>query len=171
MVSTGRLVADTPKPTTIDASSFDTRFADARARLVRICATFVGADAADDVVQDTYLRARSRQRQLRHPELFESWLTRIAINLCMNMHRSRRRLASSVARLDPARGAVERDAGLREVVESLPPRERTILVLHYAYGYSLEEVARMSGTRAATVRSIVSRTRQRLRREMEGRDR
>ena len=168
MVSTGRLVADTPKPATIDVPAFDERFADARGRLVRLCATFVGADAADDVVHDTYLRARSRYRQLRHPELFESWLTRIAINLCMNLHRSRRRLAISVARLDPQRGAAERDAGLREAVESLPPRERTILVLHYAYGYSLDEVARMAGMRAGTVRSIVSRTRQRLRRDLEG---
>jgi len=91
MGSMGTLLTDTPRPVAIDASAFDARFADARDRLARICAGLVGADAADDVVHDTYLRARLRQGQLRDDDLFEAWLTRIAINLCMNRHRSHRR--------------------------------------------------------------------------------
>jgi RNA polymerase sigma-70 factor (ECF subfamily) len=166
----GSLVADPPRTTARD-EDFDERFADARGRLVRICATLVGVDGADDVVHDTYLRARSRQDQLRHPELFEPWLTRIAINLCLNLHRSRNRAAAARRSDVPPGVGHARDAGLRELVEALPPRERTLLILHYAHGYDLEEVAQMTGMRAPTVRSIVFRTRRRLRRQIEDAER
>lgn len=89
MGSMGTLLTDTPRP--VDASAFDLRFSAARDRLVRICAGLVGADAADDVVHDAYLRARLRHGQLRDDDRFEAWLTRIAIHLCMNRHRSHRR--------------------------------------------------------------------------------
>lgn len=168
MGSMGTLVTDTPKQVATDASAFDTRFAEARGRLVRICVGMVGADSADDVVQDAYLRARSRQSQLRDPDLFEAWLTRIAINLCMNRHRSRRRWLEKLPMLAGRQPvAPSRDAGLRELIGRLPSRERTLVVLHYGHGYSLEEVARMSGLAATNVRSIVFRARKRLRKQLE----
>lgn len=58
---------------------YGARFAPARNRLVRICADFVGADAAEDIVHDTYLRGRDRFKQLRDDDLFESWLTPAAM--------------------------------------------------------------------------------------------
>jgi RNA polymerase sigma-70 factor (ECF subfamily) len=144
-------------------AAYDARFALARDRLVRICAGFVGADAAEDVVHDTYLRGRSRWRQLRDEDLFEGWLTRIAINLCMNRHRSRRRLLDLLPMVGArAPEAAGRDIGLRELVERLPPRERTLVVLHYGYGYQLEEIARMTGLSPVNVRTIVFRARRRL---------
>lgn len=168
MGSMGTLLTDTPKPVAIDASAFDARFADARDRLVRICAGLVGADAADDVLHDTYLRARSHQGQLRDEELFEAWLTRIAINLCMNRHRSQRRWLARLPMLARRPSvAPSRDAGLHELIERLPGRERTLVVLHYGHGYSLEEVALMSDLTPTNVRSIVFRARRRLRRDLE----
>ena len=140
---------------------FDARFALARDRLVRICAGFVGADA-EDIAQDTYIRARGRRHQLHDEDLFEAWLTRIAINLCVNRHRSGRRLRELLPSLLPRPRAAERDLGLRELVEQLPPRERTLVVLHYGYGYRLEEIARMSGLTPINVRTIVFRARRRL---------
>lgn len=140
---------------------FDARFALARDRLVRICAGLVGADVSEDVVHDTYLRGRSRFRQLRDDDVFEAWLARIAINLCMNRHRSRRTLRDLLPAL-VRRDRADRDLGLRDLVERLPSRERTVVVLHYGYGYRLEEIARMSGLSSINVRTIVHRARRRL---------
>lgn len=168
----GILLTDTPRPMSTEASAFDARFAEARNRLVRICAGFVGADAADDIVQDTYLRARSRQRQLRDADLFEAWLTRIAINLCMNRQRSHRRWLERLPVLARRQSvSPSRDAGLRELIERLPARERTFVVLHYGHGYTLEEVAQMSGLAPTNVRSIVFRARMRLRKQLQEADR
>jgi DNA-directed RNA polymerase specialized sigma24 family protein len=78
-----------------DSTDFDDRFAAARARLLAICTGLVGADAAQDIVQDTYLRARSRQQQLRDPAAFDAWLVRIAINLAHNHQRRARGLLTT----------------------------------------------------------------------------
>ncbi|MGH2456404.1 MAG: RNA polymerase sigma factor, partial [Candidatus Limnocylindria bacterium] len=61
--------------------------------------------------------------------------------------------------------------GLRELVERLPPRERTLVVLHYGHGYRLDEIARMTGLSAVNVRTIVFRARRRLRDQVEDADR
>jgi DNA-directed RNA polymerase specialized sigma24 family protein len=87
------------EPNSVDAarddrlvSEYDARFQAARDRLVRLCGGLVGADAAEDVVHDTYMRGRSRFSQFRNLDLFEGWLTRIAVSLCLNRHRRGRRL-------------------------------------------------------------------------------
>lgn len=154
-----------------DLEEFDARFLAARHRLVRICAGFVGVDAADDVIHDTYLRARSRRRQLRDVDLFEGWLTRIAINLCLNRHRSTRRWRGRTTSVPGQEARPMRDAGLDELIEALPPRERTVIILHYGHGYRLEEIARMSGLSSGTVRSTVHRARRRLRGQLEASNR
>lgn len=153
------------------AAQFDARFEVARDRLVRICAGMVGRDLADDVVQDTYLRARSRYSQLRDPDLFEGWLTRIALNLCVNRHRSDRRLRNLLPFLRPRAVAPERDLGLRELIERLPPRDRTVVVLHYGHGYAFEDIARLTGLTAVNARTIVFRARRRLADQLREADR
>jgi DNA-directed RNA polymerase specialized sigma24 family protein len=151
---------------------YDARFAMVGDRLVRICAGFVGADSAEDAVHDSFLRGRRSYHQLRDKDLFEAWITRLAINVCLDLRRSRSRVADLVARLwTPAVHEPPRDVGLRELIERLPPRDRTLVILHYGYGYRLEEIASMTGLSAVKVRTIVFRARRRLRDQVEGVDR
>ena len=153
------------------ADAYDARFEAARERLVRICRGFVGADAAEDVVHDAYLRGRARFGQLRDIDLFDAWVTRLAINLCVNRHRAGRRLRDLLPTLRPGATAAPRDAGLRELVEGLPPRERTLLVLHYGHGYQFDEIARMTGLSTVNARTIVFRARRRLADQLRKADR
>jgi RNA polymerase sigma-70 factor (ECF subfamily) len=143
-------------------AAFDARFSAGRERLVRICAGFIGVDQAEDVVQDAYVRGRARFDQLRDLDLFDAWMTRIAINLCVNRQRRNARLRDRLRELVSRPTAPPRDIGLRELVERLPPRERTVLVLHYGHGYRLDEIARLSGLSSTNVRTIVFRARRRL---------
>lgn len=142
-------------------ADYDERFALARDRLLRIAVSLVGESEAEDVVHDTYLLGRRRFAQLRDASAIEPWLTRIAINLCFTHHRRRRRLRDFLPLL-PSRQAPPRDVALRELVEALPPRERTVLVLHYGHGYRLEEIAAVLDLTHTNVRTIISRTRRRL---------
>ena len=57
------------------------------------------------------------------------------------------------------------------MVEGLPPRERTLVVLHYGYGYRFEEIARLTGLTTVNARTIVFRARRRLATQLEERDR
>ncbi|MDQ3689806.1 MAG: RNA polymerase sigma factor [Chloroflexota bacterium] len=159
--------------TTGARAAFDARFALARERLLRITASLVGADDAEDVVQDTYLLGRRRFDQLRDESAFEPWLTRIAVNLCFGRHRRLKRLRELFPALLPGKSAAS-DIGLRDMVEKLPPRERTVLVLHYGHGYGLEEIATLLDLTHTNVRTIIARTRKRLFaawRHAEGQDR
>ena len=142
-------------------ADFDARFAVARERLLRIAGSLVGAQEADDVVHDTYLLGRQRFGQLRDRSAFEPWLTRIAVNQCFGRHRRTKRLRALLPVLMPRRTAAS-DIGLRELVERLPPRERTVLVLHYGHGYGLEEIATILDLTHTNVRTIIARTRKRL---------
>jgi RNA polymerase sigma factor (sigma-70 family) len=146
----------------IDEATFDRRFAEVRPRLVRICAGLVGHDQAEDVVQDVFLRARSRRRQLRDDDLFEAWICRAAINECYNRHRSQARLRDRLPRLVRTQALATTDLGLRELIEALPARERTVVVLHYGYGYALDEVAQLLDLTAVNARTILFRARRKL---------
>jgi len=149
----------------IDRTEFDRRFGLARSRLEAICASLVGQGDARDIVHDVYLLALRRLEQVRDADHLEAWLSRIAVNACYSFHRGRRRahLADYPLAVLEAQGG--RDVALRELVERLPPRERTVLILHYGHGYALQEIAGLLGIKYATVRSLISRTRQRLYRE------
>jgi RNA polymerase sigma-70 factor (ECF subfamily) len=142
-------------------ADFDARFALARERLLRIAGSLVGAEEADDVVHDSYLLGRQRFDQLREASAFEGWMTRIVVNQAFGRHRRTRRLRELLPALLPRRAAGS-DLGLRDLVERLPPRERTVIVLHYGHGYGLDEIAAMLDLTHTNVRSIVARTRKRL---------
>ena len=143
-----------------------------RDRLIRICSGLVGTDAAEDVVQDAFLRGRRRFHQLRDEDLFEAWITRIAINVCLDLRRANRRFTQVLrAWSRPERADQQPDLGLRQLIEGLPPRERTLVVLHYGYGYRMEDIAGMTGLSAVNVRTIIFRARRRLREELEAAER
>jgi RNA polymerase sigma-70 factor, ECF subfamily len=159
-------------PHEVGLDEYDARFAMGRDRLIRICAGLVGADAAEDVVHDAFLRGRRQFRQLRDDDLFEAWITRIAINVCLDLRRANRRFADVIRawwRSEPEHP--KPDVGLRELIEGLPPRDRTLVVLHYGYGYRMEDIAGMTGLSAVNVRTIIFRARRRLRDQLEDADR
>ncbi len=154
-------------PWEMGVDEFDARFALMRERLVQICTGFVGAALAEDVVHDAFIRGRARRHQLRNEDRFETWITRVAIRICLDRKASGRRLLDVLLGIRRPARDLGRDAGLRELVEELPPRERTVVVLHYGHGYRLEEIAAMSGLSAVNVRTIIFRARRRLRDQVE----
>ena len=163
-------LTDTHRAAT-DQATFDGRFATVRERLLRICIGLVGRDDAEDVVHDVYVRARARRRQLRDIDLFDAWICHAAVNLCFNHHRRLRRSGGSMMLTERGGAQQERDVGLRELIEDLPARERTVVVLHYGHGYRLDEIARLLSLSPVNARTIVFRARQRLGEELRKADR
>ena len=163
MLRAGVLLTEKAPRSAIALDDFDQRFASMQPRLLTMCRSFVGADVAEDVVQDTYVRGRKRIHQLRDSARFEAWVTRIAVNLCFNWHRSRRPVSSRTDTSSLATSGVhQRDAGLRELIEALPTRERTLIVLHYGYGYTLAEIGDLLSISTGNARVAIFRARSRL---------
>jgi RNA polymerase sigma-70 factor (ECF subfamily) len=153
------LVAQLSTVSPVNVRDFDSAFEGVRPTLVRICRAICDEEG-EDVVQDVYVTGRRRISQLRDQASLGAWLTRIAINECYQRHRIRQRLGRIVPTL---RQEAESDLDLRSNVQALPYRERAIVVLHYGYGLELNEVADLLDEKPSTIRSVLFRTRARLR--------
>ena len=120
----------------------------------------------DDLVQDALVKFL----QLHDPSGVRSpraFLTRTIVNLASNHRRSWSRHRLAIARLGRLDGApVEYPSDLDDL-EMLPPRERTVLYLHYVDGLPFAEVGALVGCSASTARKAAERGRRRLTHVME----
>jgi len=133
-------------------------------------------EEADDVVQESFVKAFRHLARFRVGEPFGPWLLRIVANETRNLTRSRRRRAALTLRLATAQPggaaadgpvaevlAAERRARLVAAVRGLPARERQVLVCRYFLDLSEAETARVLARPLGSVKSSTSRALNRLR--------
>ncbi len=127
---------------------------------------------ADDLAQETFLRAYRGLRGYRGGAKFSSWLYRIACNVFFSHDRGSR---DEPLALPPAREAslmalpdsiLERH-DLERALASLKPRERAALVLTYANELTHEEAAVILDCPLGTLKTHVTRAKEKLRRHFE----
>ncbi len=123
---------------------------------------------AEDATQEALVAAWRRLDGLRDPDRFEAWLHRLLVNACYRQARRDRRRGSIEVQVDPltmpeaseptdsdfdfaARDQLER--GFRR----LDVDQRTVLVMHYYLGFSLDDAAEVLGVPPGTVRSRLHR--------------
>jgi RNA polymerase sigma factor (sigma-70 family) len=153
-----------------DPAAFAALAAPARGRVIAVVARIVGADEAEDVVQEALLRAFLGLSRLREHARFESWLCGVAINVAKMRLRSRasqaRAIAAAALPLEVV--AEEQDVlnVVRDAVEVLPPGQRDVVLMHYIDDLSCEEIASLVGTSPGAVRVRLHRARTQLRREL-----
>jgi RNA polymerase sigma-70 factor, ECF subfamily len=130
---------------------------------------------AEDLVQETMLRAISHADQFQPGTNLKAWLTTILRNSYFNEKRSQRRLAeyssSAAGGSNAARGQQEHRLQMRDLkraVVKLPAVQREALALVGASGYSYEEAAKMTGCAVGTMKSRVSRARFELQSMLDG---
>lgn len=131
------------------------------------------AEAAQDLVQETFLRAAARPSALPgEPSAGAAWLTRVLVNLC---HDRFRRLAVRRAHAATAKSAADRHeteaaALARLTVEAalstLPVRRRAIVVLAELEGLDTAEISRLLGISRVTVRWHLATGRKQLARHL-----
>ena len=129
------------------------------------------AETADDLVQDTLVRAL-RSEHLFHGEDTRSWLYTILTNLNRNRLRSlaRRPTHAPLADNDAADMAGP-EAGMRDIeraLASLVPEQRTALLLVVLEGLSYREVAEVQSVPIGTVMSRLARARAQIKAYLDG---
>ena len=120
---------------------------------------------AEDVYQDVFLKLfQQKQMDDSDSEYIKAWLIRSTINRCTDLMRFRfRRNTVSLEALGEAAAAVEESgAELWAAVNSLPAKFRIVVHLHYAEGYSTDEIAGILAIPAVTVRTRLRRARLKL---------
>ncbi|MEM9622996.1 MAG: sigma-70 family RNA polymerase sigma factor [Pseudomonadota bacterium] len=144
--------------------------------LSRACAILPEPADAEDAVQDALLRALMKLDQLHNPAAFGAWLDRIVVSTCLN--KLRRHQSGAVVwdaeddmpeqmahgADDPEANtlAQEREAAVADAINQLPPRYRDPVRLFHFGGQSYQHIAVVLGLPLGTVRSLISRAREKL---------
>jgi RNA polymerase sigma-70 factor (ECF subfamily) len=155
-------------------------------RAVRIAYQYLrDAHDADEAVQDAFIKVFTHITSYREDLPFEVWFTRILVNACLDLRKSRsRRLrwavpmssAGDMPPTDPATPeptpeqrlvSSERAKEITTAVESLPDRQRTVFTLCHVAEQTTAEVSQALGLSEATVRVHLFRAVRKLRRLLD----
>jgi RNA polymerase sigma-70 factor (ECF subfamily) len=158
-------------------------------RLYRMARAIVGNDSeAEDIVQETYVRAFAHLNDFRGDASLSTWLSRIAINEALGRVRSARRFADHDAGVEKAAEAEaevipfplnadfdpERNVAQRQIVQlveaaidALPDDFRTVFIARVIEGLSIEETAELLGIVPETVKTRLHRARVLIRKQLD----
>ena len=135
------------------------------------------SDAAEDVMQETFLRIYENRDRLLKTSAFKSWLFTIARNQCLNSIRKSGKQeglsdenAEFVVTLETPFSEMEKSDQVQFVtcfLESLKPDYREILILREYQNLSYEEIAAITRTSISAVKSRLFKARKKLGRLME----
>ncbi|MFO1023156.1 MAG: sigma-70 family RNA polymerase sigma factor [Planctomycetales bacterium] len=146
-------------------------------RLVSVIFRFVrDLELSRDLAQDTFLKAYERLDQFDPSRRFGPWLFRIGVNQALDYLRARKRKGwlslfserSTEPAVGPAvpdpRVALDLEQEVRQVLDQIPEKYRTILVLRDLENFSTSEIAAIVNRREATIRWRLAEARTRFQR-------
>lgn len=128
----------------------------------RLCAHLVDRQSADDLTQETYLRAVGAITRFRGDSSARTWLLSIARRVCVDTIRRRTRRRRALRRRGSDSIEVPAQSGeveLNAVLAGLHPDRRVAFTLTQVLGLSYEEAAGVVGCPVGTIRSRVARAR------------
>ena len=154
----------------LEERPFTQKLLESEPMLYRIaCALLRSETDRQDAMQETALKAWKNRASLREEQYFRTWISRIMVNECHNLHRKNSRYIPVEELPDrPAPDSGEQETRL--MLESLPEKQRVPLVLHYLEGFSLEEIARVQHISLALVKYRMHQARKALRVEWNGKE-
>jgi len=150
-----------------DLDAFEMLVRRYHAPVYRIALRLLGSSAdADDVTQDTFLRAWRSLARFRGDSSFATWLYRIATRRCFDLfaaHRPTQTLDEEQhgPSVDPA-STIEQRERLRAItqqIQALPPDQRAALVLREFEGLRYEDIADVLETTVPAIKGRIHRAR------------
>ena len=180
------LIAEAPTEDTVsalvrratagDTRAFETLYRDNVGRIHGTILRLVGMDRgrAEELTQESFIRAWQKLSTFRHESAFSTWLHRLSVNTALMAIRGKRDMESvDDETLEAAMGgdvafcAAER-GDLERAVSNLPPRARAVLVLHDIEGWKHEEISTELGMAVGSSKAQLHRARGLLRRALGG---
>ncbi len=140
---------------------------------------------AEDMVQETFLRAHRQLGRFESRSSLSTWLHRIAANCSLDLLRKRQRRAEADRAVDLESGEAgaavlshepapdqllyhaEVQQRVERAMEQLTPMERTAFVLRHFEGRSIEEIGTVLGAGASATKQSIFRAVQKMRRALE----
>lgn len=169
-----------------DKGAFDHLVMRHKDRVFTVCYWFLGDYAeASDNAQETFIKAFRSLKKFRFESTFSTWIYRIAVNTCKNrLKSSQYRKKKKTLSLDDRSGGAgtmkeeirddcpspmgelenrQRRLRIREAIDTLPPEQKSVVVLRDIQGLSYDEIVDIAGFGLGTVKSRLARARHILR--------
>ena len=135
-------------------------------------------ELAEDIVQEAFIAATRHIGNLRDDSKFGSWLFGIAHQKCIQRWRKQDRESAALEEISAEPESFENDPGellvrreqeeaFMKLLNQLAPAHRSVLLLHFLEDFSLEEIARITGSTLGTVKSRMHYAKKSLRKLME----
>ena len=128
---------------------------------------------AEDLLQDIFLKIFTHLKDLQTEKTFVGWLYRIAINTCYSYLRSMKTPLQKTIPLENVEKKIDKDASdiqanvlkkpLDDAIQNLPPKLKSVFLLHEVQGYKHREIAQMLGCSVGTSKSQLFKARMKLR--------
>ena len=154
-----------------DRRAFERLYREHVDRVYSLCLRMCGdRGAAEELVQDVFVRAWEKLTLFRGESSFSTWLHRLAVNVVLNARkgdgRRRSRIDESVEDLETLPHSSDH-AGermdLQAAIALLPPGARKVFVLHDVQGYKHEDIAELLGMTSGGSKAQLHRARMLLR--------
>ena len=143
--------------------------------LLRICYVYLrDRTAAEDIVQETFLKAFRHMDSFRGASSEKTWPIRIAINCCRDYRRSAWyrymdfRVSVDQMPFPTAAPPCDDHIALTMAIMKLKPKYMEVVLLYFYEGYSMKEIAKMLDLTESAVSSRIRKARQKLKDELEG---
>jgi len=144
-----------------------------RRRVFALIARIVGAQEAEELTQEVFLRAFRGLEKFRGDSQLSTWMYRLAVNAALShatrtISRARKNASEEELLAIPAQAGPEVDPRLRqklrEALAALPAGYRAVIVLHDVEGLQHDEIAQILGCRVGTSKSQLHKARAQMRR-------
>ena len=129
---------------------------------------------ADDLAQDSLVKAYLSSAGYQDMGRFRSWLYKIAYNTFLN-HKASLRTTESIEEARMLTSSTSADSSFEHqslylALRTLPPKERSAITLYYLNGYSIKEIAAITDTSEDAVKKQLSRGRDKLKEKLKMND-
>jgi RNA polymerase sigma factor (sigma-70 family) len=117
-------------------------------------------EMATDMMQETFVMGMRDEAQLRDPDKVRPWLYRIATRLATRRLQRARLIAFfpfNGREIDTKASPDIEGIAVRDALRALPSEPASVLVLHYAHGFSRAEIAEITGRSEETIKSRIAR--------------
>jgi RNA polymerase sigma factor (sigma-70 family) len=146
--------------------------------------TVKNQDTACDVTQEACLEIMTSLEKLENPAAFMAWAQRITYHQCTRYFRQSKEILvdenedgetifdslpdeSEAAQIDKAYETKEFQQEMMSIINSLPPEQRSALLLHYYERLSVKQIAEIQGTTEGTVKSRLNYGRKAMKKQVE----
>lgn len=111
-----------------------------------------------EAIQETTCRAYLKLHKLKEPKYFNTWLTKIIINYCIDEQKRKKKLTLINENIDISLENKDYEhIAIEAAVEMLPPKYKQVIVLKYFQDMKIEEIAKIIGRPEGTIKTWLYR--------------